>query len=131
MRLKIYQKSFVFQRVRSLRAILQTLGLGLPISQPLTNSARRSEPGRMREEEVVLCWPGSRLLPGLGILAQNQLVCAGLGPGHAPPSRVNRTETAATLGHASTLRVPDLYLPPIPLGGLAATSFVCTVRLSD
>lgn len=98
----------------SLRAILQTLRPGLPTSQPLTNSALRSDAERMREEEVVPCWSGSGSLPGLGILAQTQPVCAGLGQGHAPASLANQTETAATLGHANTPRVPDLYLPPIP-----------------
>lgn len=69
---------------------------------------------------------GCSLLPGLGSLAHTQPVCAGLGLGPANP-----TETAVTLGHANKPEVPDLCFATHSLGGLAATSFVYTVRLAD
>lgn len=95
-----------------IRAILQTLGSRLPISQPLTSSILRSDAGSKREREVVPSWPGACWLPGLGTLAQTQPFCwAG-----AKSLRALRTKPATTVRHANTIRVQDLHLLPIPWG---------------
>lgn len=114
---KIYQKPFVSQRARSLRATLQTLGSRRPISQPLTNSMGGSDAGS--KSERVVCPPG---LVSAGFLDWE------LGPRSNFSAGQTQQQQPCATGTQSWPRIAPCHPSP---GGLAATLSICTIWHSD